>query len=77
MNIPAAGGWLTVIQRNAGLRVVHPSADPRQDLVAADLSIAEVSLGVLGYELLIGRDLLEMCRFVYDGLADVFELTWR
>lgn len=75
-NVPAVGGLVPTILRDASLTVVHPSGDSRLNLVVADLSLAEVSLAALSYEVLIGRDVLDRCRFLYDGRGRRFRLTY-
>lgn len=73
---PALGGQAATLLHDSGIRLVHPSGDPRQDYVVEDLLLAEMPLGVLGYEMLVGRDVLDHCRFVYDGKAGQFELDY-
>jgi hypothetical protein len=75
-NIPAVGGLTAVAQRDASLTVVHPSRNPRLDLVIGDLPLAEVPLVALGFEVLIGRDVLGRCRFLYDGPGGRFRLRY-
>jgi hypothetical protein len=49
-----------------------------QNLVRPTLLVQEMPIGQLGYDILIGRDLLEFCRFVYEGRnrPGQFELTY-
>jgi hypothetical protein len=75
-NIPALGGLAPITQSEACLTVVHPSGDSRLNLVVDGLLVAEVPLGALGYEVLIGRDVLAKCRFVYDGPGGRFRLRY-
>jgi hypothetical protein len=75
-NIPAVGGLAPITQLDAGLTIVHPSGDPQSNLVIADLTLAEVPLAALGYEVLIGRDVLRKCRLLYDGPGGRFRLTY-
>ena len=75
-NVPALGGSGLVIFRDASLRIADPSGYPLQDLVIDELLLAEVALATLGYELLLGRDVLQACRFLYDGPVNQFELSW-
>jgi hypothetical protein len=58
------------------LAIVHPSGNARDNLVIRDLSVFEVSLTPLGYQVIIGRDVLAKCRFLYDGPGDEFELAY-
>jgi hypothetical protein len=75
-NIPAIGGLAPTFECVASLTVVHPSGDSRLNLVIHTLLLAEVSLAALGYEVLIGRDVLKRCRFLYDGPGDRFKLAY-
>jgi len=67
----------------AGLAVVYPIRfvvlNPGgQNLVRRTLFVQELPIGQLNYDALIGRDLLEFCRFVYEGRNQPgqFELTY-
>jgi hypothetical protein len=40
--------------------------------VAEDWLVCELPLGVLGYDAVIGRDILDLTRFIYDGLPRTF-----
>ena len=42
----------------------------------SDLLVVEVPLAVLGYQALVGRDVLGRCRFLYDGPSGRFKLTY-
>jgi hypothetical protein len=75
-NIPALGGLAPITQNDASLTIVHPSGDSRLNLVIDALPLAEVPLAALGYEVLIGRDVLARCRFMYDGPGGRFLLRY-
>jgi hypothetical protein len=75
-NIPALGGLAPITQYEACLTIVHPSGDSRLNLVVDGLFLAEVPLAALGYEVLIGRDVLARCRFMYDGPGGRFLLRY-
>jgi hypothetical protein len=75
-NIPALGGLRAGAHYHASLTVVHPSGDPLQGLVLQNLLILEVSLAVLGYQVLIGRDVLDHCDFLYGGRRQRFNLAY-
>jgi hypothetical protein len=64
------------MQYAAGLTVIHPSGDPALHLVLADLLVIDVPLRHLGYEALIGRDVLDACRFLYHGPRNRFRLAY-
>ena len=75
-NLPAHGGLKVNMQYDASVTIVHPSGNPRDSLVVKRLSVLDVPLAYLGYQALLGRDLLAWCRFVYDGPANKFELAY-
>src|SRR5438094_411584 len=58
------------------LDVLHPSGSARDNLTERDFRILEIDLAYLGYQVLIGRDLLARCRFMYDGKARRFDLEF-
>ena len=45
-------------------------------LIVHDLLVVELSLGLLPYQVLIGRDVLDACRFLYDGPHKRFRLGY-
>lgn len=76
VNVPATSGYSATIQYEASLWIIHPSGDHSQDLFLPDLIILELNLGPLGYQALIGRDVLSLCDFLYQGPAGQFQLTY-
>jgi hypothetical protein len=75
-NIPALGGAALAPQYIVSMTVVHPSGDPGLNLVIGALLMAEVPLAALGYDVLVGRDVLARCRFLYDGPGGRFRLYY-
>lgn len=75
-NVPAVGGLTAGAHYHAGLTVVHPSGDPHQDLVFQTLLILELPLAGLGYQALLGRDVLDRCDFLYGGRRQRFTLAY-
>jgi len=75
-NLPIAGGLTFGYQYRADLTLMHPSGDPQLDLVLPDLLVVELPLGALGYQALIGRDVLDRCRFTYDGPRRRFRVAF-
>jgi hypothetical protein len=75
-NLPASGGLIPAMQYAASLTVIHPSGDPHFHLVVNDLLVIDVSLGRLGYEVVVGRDVLDACRFLYHGPRKRFRLAY-
>jgi hypothetical protein len=75
-NVPMLGGLIPIFQVDADLTIMHPSNNSQFNLVIGNLPLTEMHLGAVGYDLLIGRDVLKFCRFVFDGLGDRFHLTY-
>lgn len=75
-NVPALGGLRAGAHYHAGLMLVHPSADPRQALVLHNVLVLEVPLAGLGYQALLGRDVLDRCDFLYGGRRQRFVLAY-
>jgi hypothetical protein len=75
-NVPALGGLRAGAHYHASLVVVHPSGDPGQALVLQNLLVLEVPLAGLGYQALIGRDVLDRCDFLYSGRRQRFTLAY-
>lgn len=73
---PALGGIGYALEYDVGLRIVHPAADPKKDLVIVDLPIIEQPLSALGYSVLIGRYVLAKCLFILDGPSNSFTLGY-
>jgi hypothetical protein len=61
---------------DASVIVLHPSGRARGNLSVLDLTVVELDLAALGYEALLGRDLLARCRFLYDGPKSSFQLRY-
>ncbi len=76
VNLAAHGGQAYVPLYFAGLSVLHPSGNARDNLVVRNLTVLEVPLAGLGYQALIGRDVLARCRFLYSGRDDRFRLSY-
>jgi hypothetical protein len=76
LNAPALGGFGLVSIEKASLTIVHPSGNPADDLVIPGIGIIDLPLNTLGYQLLLGRDVLNRCRLVYDGPAGTFTLEY-
>lgn len=75
-NAPAVTGLGFDVRVMAEMTVVHPSGNPGDDLVIDELEISELDLSAVGYDVLIGRDLLARCVLTYDGLSGTFTLAY-
>jgi hypothetical protein len=72
-NIPALGGLRVATHYHASVVVARPSGPP---LVVPNILILEAPLASLGYQALIGRDLLARCDFIYSGRRQRFALRY-
>jgi hypothetical protein len=75
-NLPAHGGVTASALHDASLTVVHPSGNARSNLVVGNLEVLELSLAPVGYHILLGRDVLAACRFLYNGPGNSFQLAY-
>ncbi len=76
VNAPALGGFGFAVEYDLSLRVIHPDGNPKHDMYRGDLAIVEQDLAVLGYEALIGRDVLRRCILILDGPSQTFTLAY-
>lgn len=75
-NVPALGGLLPSLEYDVGLTIPHPTGQPRSSLRVRAIAIIEKPLGALGYQAVIGRDVLDRCLFIYDGPSKSFTLGY-
>lgn len=75
-NFPAGSGMVIAREHEVGTTIVHPSGNTGLNLMIANWSIVELPLRALGYQALIGRDLLARCRLVYNGPRSRFRLAY-
>src|SRR5579859_4580300 len=75
-NLPAHGGLTLGALYDIRLTILHPSGDPHDHLTVSNLSSMELSLTHLGYQILIGRDVMARCRFLYNGPKMKFHLAY-
>src|SRR5262249_40536568 len=75
-NLPALRRLSLAIEHDAGVRILQPSGNPAEDFILTDLVILELELGRVGYQALLGRDVLAHCDFLYQGPAGRFQLTY-
>jgi hypothetical protein len=76
VNAPALTGWLPRLALEAGLTVIHPSGVVAQNWVIPDQAIVELPLNAIGYEMILGRDVLTAGRLDYNGRAGTFTLEY-
>jgi hypothetical protein len=75
-NLPAHGGVTFGSISDAGLTIVHPSGRASDNLILRNHQILELPLAHLGYEVVLGRDVLASCRLLYNGPANRFRLRY-
>lgn len=71
-NAPALGGWGLAPVLLVRLALTPPQGPP---LVERNVLVQELPIGRLGYDVLVGRDVLRRCDFHYLGRTTRFELT--
>ena len=75
-NVPGGSGLIFTSEHEAGLTNLAPQGSGQADLIVSDLLVLELDLASLGYQALIGRDILARCRFLYDGPHRQFTLEY-
>ena len=75
-NVPMLGGLRASPHYHAGIALTHPSGDPSQGLALPNLIVLEMPLAGLGYQVLIGRDVLDRCDFLYSGRRQRFTVAY-
>lgn len=76
VNLPAHGGFNFSFLYDAAVTIVHPSGITSQDLAVSSTAILELPLALLGYQVVIGRDVLARCRLLYNGPRNRFRLAY-
>jgi hypothetical protein len=75
-NLPAHGGLTFASLHDASMTVLHPSGKSRDNLVVLNVTVLDISVSSLGYQALLGRDVLARCGFLYDGPNNEFRLGY-
>lgn len=76
VNAPGLGGTGISPEYSVGLRVAPVAGQPRSGLVLRTFLVTERPLGTVGYQALIGRDVLSRCLLVIDGPGNRFTLGY-
>src|SRR5262245_12946574 len=77
VNTPAAGGMNIQCEYGMSVTILHPSGNAGDNLSLPDVPVVEQDLAGLGYEALVGRNVLSMLDdFTYRGKAGVFSLSY-
>lgn len=75
-NVPAFPDVTLGSVYNGSLTILHPSGRRKENLTIPNLSLLELPLGLLGYQAIIGRDVLARCLFQYNGVRHRFTLKY-
>jgi hypothetical protein len=75
-NAPALQERTFAEQYDVSLTILRRSSNPDGHLIISDLAVMELPLGMVGYQVLIGRDILDQCSFLYDGIERIFALKY-
>lgn len=75
-NVPTSGGLSIGWQYRINLTVRQPEGSSVPNLVVYDLLVLGLALGTPSYQVLIGRDVLDRCQFLYDGPKQEFSLGY-
>ncbi len=76
VNTPATGGLNLQCEYGMSLTILHPSGNSQENLSLPDQPIIEQDLAGLGYQSLLGRDVLASCDLLYSGRGGTFALTY-
>jgi hypothetical protein len=74
---PTSGAASFAPQYEVSLTILHPSGNRRSHWARPSFPVIDKPLGAhLGYEALIGRDVLDLCTCFYDGQDKRFTLGY-
>jgi len=73
---PALGDVTFSAKYAASLTIIHTSGRTDDHLVINDIAILELPLDLIGYQAVIGRDVLSRCLFLYNGIGERFALKY-
>jgi hypothetical protein len=76
VNMPSTFGLVPALFREAELTLCNQGRDPLQSRIWPILHVMEIDLVKLGYEAIVGRDLLANCEFIYNGNNSTFSLSY-
>jgi hypothetical protein len=76
INMPATVGLRLATMHRAEIILPHPSGNRSDQLCVGEVVVCDVPLKLLGFDAIIGRDILDILRFTYDGPARTFMLDW-
>jgi hypothetical protein len=77
VNVPTLGGLRPMVEYTVSLTIPPPGGMPsRGGLTLCNLPVVEQPLGQIGYEALLGRDVLAHCVLIYDGPSRAYTLAY-
>lgn len=75
-SVPALGLFGLAAEYEVTLSIVHPSGESRSNLVLRSHPVLDQPLAKLGYEGLLGRDVLNQLAFYWDGPGKLLSLAY-
>lgn len=72
-NTPALQGMTFAFTHDASLSILHPAGD---HLMVRNLTVLDLDLDLLGYQAVLGRDVLSRCKFLFDGIGQSYTLKY-
>lgn len=75
-NAPALGGFSFRPTYDVSFQILHSSGRASDHLSLDQLEVTELPVATLGYEAVIGRDVLAQCVLIYDGPTNSFTLAY-
>jgi hypothetical protein len=76
VNLPAHGGFTVLSLHGASLTIEHPSGQRRDHLIFPNVALLDLPLAALGYQAVLGRDVLTRCELFYRGRRGRFRLAY-
>lgn len=76
VNAPALGGFKPSPLNDVSLQVLHASGGAANHLTFDEIEIVELHVSTLGYQAVLGRDVLAQCVLIYDGTTNSFTLAY-
>lgn len=77
VNVPYQQSELTFgIQHDTDLTIVHPARHKQKNLALRNLAVVELALNSFDFQVIIGRDVLAHCQFLYNGPGRRFILRY-
>lgn len=75
-NVPGLGGIAFSVFVEVEFQIPHPTAPISQFFTIEDLEAVELDIQSLGYDAILGRDVLSHCVLIYDGVVGSYSLSY-